>query len=33
VPHPEGGELAVECPVAPDLAAAIEAAAAAFTAE
>lgn len=27
VPHPEGGELAVTCPLAPDLAAAIEAAA------
>lgn len=30
VPHPEGGELAVTCPLAPDLAAAIEAAAAAY---
>ena len=30
VPHPEGGELAVSCPLAPDLAAAIEAAAVAL---
>lgn len=30
VPHPEGGELAVECALAPDLAGAIEAAKAAF---
>ena len=30
VPHPDGGELAVTCALAPDLAAAIEAAAAAY---
>ena len=30
VPHPDGGELAVECAIAPDLAAAIAAARAAF---
>lgn len=30
VPHPDGGELAIECAVAPDLAAAIEAAREAF---
>ena len=32
VPHPDGGELAIECPLAPDLAAALDAARAAFTA-
>lgn len=33
VAHPEGGELVVQCPLAPDLGAAIEAAKAAFTKE
>lgn len=32
VPHPDGNELAIECALAPDLAAAIEAAKAAFAA-